>query len=63
MNSIGSPDCAFGCSESVSCVVYQCTVTMRTLEDGSYMKMLEKESLNVDLGCRGTVRAVGMRCW
>ena len=35
---------------------------MRTLEDESYLKMLEKESLNADLGCRGTVRVVGVLC-
>ncbi|CAM9185989.1 unnamed protein product [Laminaria digitata] len=32
---------------------FECTVTARTLEDGSYLKMLEKEKLNADLGSAG----------
>lgn len=41
-------------------VCHQCSVTMRTLEDGSYLKMLESERLHVDLGCRDAVRLVGV---
>ena len=58
-----SPDDASVRFELVFLIVFQWKVTARVLEDGSYTKLLNKESLSEDLGTKGreAVRVVGMR--